>query len=69
MMRGYEGYGFLWMGLLWIGVIALVVWAFVRPTAAPSTGRRSPLEILEERFARGELDAEEFTARRNELDR
>lgn len=69
MMWGYEGYGFLWMALLWIGVIGLVVWAFVRPAAVPTTGRRSPREILEERFARGELDAEEFIARRNELDR
>lgn len=66
MMWGYEGWGFLWMALFWVGVIALVVWAVSRP-AVSGSGHRSPLEILEERFARGEVDADEFTARRDEL--
>jgi putative membrane protein len=69
MMWGYDGLGFLWMGLFWVGVVALAVWAVTRPAAVPNTGRRSPVEILEERFARGEVDADEFTARRNELAR
>lgn len=67
MMWGYGGLGFLWMALFWVGVILLVVWA-ARPTEGPTHRRqRSALEILEERFARGELDAEEFTARRRQL--
>jgi putative membrane protein len=57
------------MWLFWVGVIALAAWALSRPGPASGTGRRSALDILEERFARGEVDVDEFTARRNELAR
>lgn len=66
MMWGFGGLGFLWMALFWIGVILLVVWA-VRGLEETRPSQRSALEILEERFARGELDADEFTARRQQL--
>lgn len=67
MMWGFGGFGFLWMALFWIGVILLVVWAVRRPEETSPRPQRSALEILEERFARGELDADEFTARRQQL--
>jgi putative membrane protein len=66
MMWGFGGLGFLWMALFWIGVILLVVWA-VRGPEETSHSQRSAPEILEERFARGELDSDEFTARRQQL--
>ena len=66
MMWGFGSLGFLWMALFWIGVILLVVWA-VRGAEETRPSQRSALEILEERFARGELDADEFTARRQQL--
>lgn len=69
MMWGFGGLGFLWMALFWIGVILLVVWAVRRPEVPTTQAHHSALEILEERFARGELDAEEFTARRQHLAR
>jgi putative membrane protein len=58
----------LWMALLWVGVILLVVWA-VRGAddRGPSARGDRALGILEERFARGEVDAEEFAVRRREL--
>lgn len=67
MMWGFGGFGFLWMALFWIGVILLVVWAVRQPEKVNHGSRRSALEILEERFARGELDADEFKARRQQL--
>lgn len=67
MMWGYGGFGFIWMALFWIGVILLVVWAVRRPDEPTTRFQRSALEILEERFARGELDSDEFTARRQQL--
>jgi len=36
--------------------------------AAPSGASDSALRILEERYARGEIDTEEFTERRRALD-
>lgn len=67
MMWGYGGFGFLWMALFWVGVILLVVWAVRRPDESGSLRQGRALEILEERYARGELDADEFTARRQQL--
>lgn len=60
----------LWMLLFWVGVILLVVWG-VRAISDGSRGgsdRRRALEILEERFARGEIDADEFERRRSALE-
>lgn len=67
MMWGFGGFGFIWMALFWIGVILLVVWAVRRPDETTRSSQPSAVEILEERFARGELDADEFTARRQQL--
>ena len=60
------------MLLLWGALIALVVWA-VRsyhspavPSSSPQAARRSD-EILAERFARGEIDEDEFRRRREAL--
>jgi putative membrane protein len=66
-MWGYGGFGFIWMALFWIGVILLAIWAVRRPERPTSRQQQSALEILEERFVRGELDADEFTARRQQL--
>ena len=38
-------------------------------TGATAAQRRDPMEILDERFARGEIDAEEYQARRDTLRR
>ncbi len=68
MMWGYGGWGALWMLLFWVGVIVLIVWAVRR--SGSSTPQRSPraMEILEERYARGEIDHDEFQTRRAELE-
>lgn len=60
---------FFSMLLFWGGVIALIVWA-VRTTAdrAPAHQRRRALDILEERYARGEIDHDEFEQRRRTLE-
>jgi len=67
MMWGYGGLGFLWMALFWVGVILLIVWSVRRPQETSSRPQRTALDILEERFARGEVDADEFNARRRQL--
>lgn len=73
MMWGYGAWGGLWMLLLLAGIVVLAVWAVQqftpskRPPTQQSTGR--PLQILEERYARGEIDRDEFLARRTDLER
>ncbi|WP_165984997.1 SHOCT domain-containing protein [Streptomyces sp. YIM 98790] len=68
--------------LVWIALIGLVVWAVIRLSQNTSRtggeagsrdhgmpGRESAEEILDRRFARGEIDAEEYTQARGHLAR
>jgi putative membrane protein len=75
------GNGHPFLGLLFfLVVVALVVWALLivsrhlrdhhshhADPATASIPTSDALKILNERFARGEIDAEEFTKRRNLL--
>jgi putative membrane protein len=63
MMYGL-GLGASMGGIFMIAIVGLVVWAIVsavRPerTAAPSSTPRA-LEVLADRYARGEIDGEEY---------
>lgn len=68
MMDGYWfGFGGLLMLLFWVFVIAGIVWLVLALSRSqfPRGGTQSgALRILEERLARGEIDAEEFRTRR-----
>lgn len=71
------GWGNGWIGLVWMvliwGAVLAVVYAVVRGmTSTTARGERpspGPLEILDERFARGEISAEEYAERRQVLQR
>ena len=69
MMMG----GWLFMVLLPIVVVALVIWALSASGKAFWAGgdragkERSALQLLEERFASGEIDREELERRRDIL--
>jgi putative membrane protein len=60
--------------LFWGGLLAVIVWAVVRITANRQgggtdarVGGDSAEEVLRQRFARGEIDAEEYDERRRIL--
>jgi len=66
MGMGFGG-GFMW--LFWILLIILIVW-IVKVAVGSSTSsepRKSAIDILKERYARGEIDQEEFEQKRNDL--
>lgn len=67
-MMGYDfGFGGVLMMLFWVFVVAGIVWLVLtvgRSQAPTGHGTRNALRILEERLARGEIDAEEFRTRR-----
>lgn len=72
---GWMGWGFgaLHMWLYWavliLIVIALVKWVFGVPGRGESGrhGESRALELLKERYARGEIGKEEFEQRRRDL--
>lgn len=64
-MWGYAGYGIVWMLLFWVGVAFLIAWA-IRGNGQSRSDNRA-VEILEERFARGEIDSDELQTRRQLL--
>jgi putative membrane protein len=65
----------MWLtGLLWLLVIValagLIVWLILRanqPTGGSASTTDSARRILAERFARGEIDADEYARRREML--
>ncbi len=71
MMNGWNDGSWVWgivMMVVMVGVVALVVWAIVRAGGQqPREQRQSALEILEDRFARAEIDEDEFERRRQVL--
>ncbi len=76
-MGGHEGGwmfggGFMW--IVWILLIVLLVWVIRAAAGGGSSGSsppppsETPLDILKKRYARGEIDDEEFERRRRELE-
>lgn len=68
MMNGGWMYGMGWGWILVVAALGLLSWVVVR--AARSSSRSpgsSPETVLKERFARGEIDEEEYRARRKAL--
>jgi putative membrane protein len=70
-MMGYPGFGMMgffggWIGMLvnlaiLIGIVVLIVWAVKRFTSnSPSMSVQTPREILQARYARGEITREQY---------
>ena len=67
-MFGFGG-GFMW--IVWILLIVAIVWAVKAVWGSgnnPPEKRKSALDILKERYARGEIDQQEFEQKRKELE-
>lgn len=80
--NGFYGYpgngGFWWMGLVgmavqlifWIIIISLGIFLFRRYSPRPSNsshGFNNALNLLQERYARGEIDSDEYQRRKADL--
>jgi len=70
MMGGWWGMGLIMM-LFWVGILVLIgvlIWRLLegRDVSERST-EESALEILKRRYARGEIDGEEFEEKRRDL--
>ena len=74
MWHGYYGAGW-WMiipgALFWFSLMALAFWGFRRVGRHDNTPmigwRKAPLDILKERYARGEITKQEFEEIKRDL--
>ena len=73
MMGDWDWGGWWWwivgpimMVLFWGGIIAVAVWG-IRQFAGGRDSGRGPIDIARERYARGEITAEEFEKLRRDL--
>jgi putative membrane protein len=76
---GAWGMGMGWIGMLvgiafWVLIFLALVYlikyliqATGRPGRPPESERKTPLDILKERYARGEIDKEEFDSKKKDL--
>lgn len=74
MMDWYDGGGIiLWawmlMGLCMVLFFGFVAWLVVSLTRGGPTTTKRPEEILDERYARGDIGTDEYQQRRGELSR
>jgi putative membrane protein len=66
-MMGWFGGGIM-MIVFWALVIALIVWIVREVSGGNSVRSRSnALDILKERYAKGEIDKEEFEAKKKDI--
>jgi len=63
------GFGWIFMILFWalilLGIVTLAKWVL---TAASGSSGKRPLEILKERYARGEITRDQYEQMRRDLD-
>jgi len=77
MMNGAEGHGWYmgigmgWWWLIGIAIFILVTWFIVKNVNIRNRpyfpGNKSAIDLLKERYAKGEIDKEEFEKRKKDL--
>ncbi len=68
---GLMGFGMIGMSLFWIllivAIVVLVKGAWRSDTSVGRPREKTALDILKERYARGEIETEEFGQKRHDL--
>ncbi len=63
-MYGFFG-GFMW--LFWLVVIIVIIWTVKAGLSSPSKKGKSALELLDERYARGDIGRDEYEQIRRDI--
>jgi putative membrane protein len=66
------GFGMVFMLLFWVlvilGIAALIRWLMTQSSPSRGSRDKSPLEIVKERYARGEINREEYEQKKQDLE-
>ncbi len=65
----HEGWSGMGLGMVVFWLLLVVVLVVVLRSLAADKNRRTPLEVLDERYARGEIDRKEYEQKRTDLTR
>ena len=67
-MSGWMLFGGFWMIIFWGGFIALIIWGVTRLSRRDEpTSKGDALDIARKRYARGEINKEEFEQLKKDL--
>jgi putative membrane protein len=76
MMWGYYGNSFGWGIIGWLMMIvmmalpvALIVWVIYKISNSGSQNGKSVLDVLKERYAKGEIDRKEFEEKKKDIEK
>lgn len=67
-MYGVGGFGGFWMLIFWVALIAFIVWAVREVSGRKTSDKSKALDILKERYAKGEIDKKEFEEKKKDLE-
>ena len=65
-----HGWGMGWIWVIGILFLILIIWIAVKAVNKPEPSekyRKTPVDILKERYAKGEIDKKEFEDRKKDL--
>jgi putative membrane protein len=64
---GFGAWGFLMMVVFWVVLIALSVWIVKAIFVGAAGSKGNARQILDERYARGEISKKEYSSMKKEL--
>ena len=67
MWSGGWAFHWIWMVVFWAALVGAIVWAATRVAPGGAGPQRSARDVLDERYAQGEIDDEEYRRRRSQL--